>query len=363
MGGGASVIPRVQAFSRRLQVGVPSDLLALEANGGHGKVWHRTLRCLASSARVRPLEDGQRRLGRGPRPFDVVLANGHADLPCTKSPLVVQTHEAGWFSDALRQTLDPDFYAYIATRTEAAVRAAERIITPSVSAARDMAEAYGVEMRRFSPVAHGVDPCFRPDAPGGPRIVAEARGGEHAPYVLFAAALHPRKNLPVLRDAMASLIRGGAPHALVIAGGAATDRADSSQLERAARAELPGTTRRVVRVADPTDADMAALMAGADVFCLPSLYEGFGMTALEAMASGTPVIVSDRGALPEVVGDAGLIVSPDANSVERALCRVLSEAGLAADLRRKGLERARTHTWDRTAQGWLVALRQAANHE
>ena len=78
-----------------------------------------------------------------------------------------------------------------------------------------------------------------------------------------------------------------------------------------------------------TDAELAALMAGAAAFCLPSLYEGFGLTALEAMACGAPVVVSDRGALPEVVGDAGVIVAPSADGVRSALARILRDPELA----------------------------------
>ena len=315
-------------------------------------------------ASVRPLERRWEPLGRLlPRRFDVVLADGHDHLPSTQTPVVVQTHEAGWFTDELRNTLDPQFLDFIRKRTEAAVRTADRVITPSVSAARDMAEAYGLDPARFSPVPHGVDPWFRPAAEGGRALVARARAGRDAPYVLFAASLHPRKNLPVLREAMSRLVESGFPHVLVIAGGGATDRADSRALERAARADLRGITGRVVRMMDPTDSDLAALMAGADALCLPSLYEGFGLTALEAMASGTPVVVADRGALPEVVGDAGLVVPPEVESLEDALGRVLSEPELAARLRRKGLDRARGYTWERTAEGWLAALRLAASRE
>ena len=101
-------------------------------------------------------------------------------------------------------------------------------------------------------------------------------------------------------------------------------------------------------------------MAGADAFCLPSLYEGFGLTALEAMACGAPVIVSDRGALPEVVDGGGIVVEPSPEAIANALERVLSDDELASSLRRRAVERARTFTWARTASGWLAVLRAAA---
>jgi alpha-1,3-rhamnosyl/mannosyltransferase len=211
-----------------------------------------------------------------------------------------------------------------------------------------------VAPERVTAVAHGVDPRrFRPGLRGGARRVG-------APYVLFAAAVHPRKNLAALRDAMAGLARRGWPHVLVVAGGPAADRADSSDLEEAAGAELPGAPGRVRRVEALDTRELASLMAGAAAFCLPSHWEGFGLTALEAMACGTPVVVSDRGALPEVVGDAGLVVSPDAADVEEALDRVLGDAALAERLGRAGRARAEGFTWRRTAEGWTAVLRDMA---
>jgi glycosyltransferase involved in cell wall biosynthesis len=174
------------------------------------------------------------------------------------------------------------------------------------------------------------------------------------------SALHPRKNAGALREAMAGLVRRGLPHVLVLAGAPALDRADPGELEAAAAAELPGAPGRVVRIVKPADADVAALMAGASAFCLPSLGEGFGLTALEAMASGTPVVVSDRGALPEVVGAAGLCVAPEPAALEEALARVLTDPRLAARLTAAGRERAAGMTWSRTAEGWLASLEQAA---
>jgi glycosyltransferase involved in cell wall biosynthesis len=343
-------------------VAVPRELLAIPAVGGHGKVWRRVLDHLRSHVRLIPMDRATGRTRRSPlsRGFAVVLADGHVDLPPLDTPLVVQVHEAGWFAPHLRDTLDPEFYEYIATRTEAAVHAATRVITPSDAARRDICAAYGLDAERVHAVHHGVDSVFRPQATGGRELVASLNGGRDAPYVLFAAALHPRKNLSVLRDAMAALIAEGMPQVLVIAGGPATDRRDSSALERAAGAQLPGTGARVVRVPSPSDEQLAGLMSEADAFCLPSLYEGFGLTALEAMACGAPVVVSDRGALPEVVGEAGLVVSPTVEAVGGALRRLLVHRPTAEVLGRAAAERARAFTWERTAQGWLSVLRAAA---
>ncbi len=183
------------------------------------------------------------------------------------------------------------------------------------------------------------------------------------PYVLFVSQLHPRKNLAVLRAAMAELAADGLPHQLVIVGGAAQDRPDSTDLQREAAADLPGAPGRVVLLQDVPDEALADVMAGAAAFCLPSLMEGFGLTALEAMSCGVPVVVSDRGSLPEVVGDAGLVVAPTVDAVAGALAQVLVDPGRAAELGAAARARALTFTWARTAAGWLDALRAAAASE
>ncbi len=292
----------------------------------------------------------------------MVLANGHDDLPATDAPLVVQVHEAGWFDPELRARINPEFLAHIESRTGLAVGAAAAVITPSQAARQGLIAGYGVPADRVHAIHHGVDPCFNSEADGsrGRAAVARALGAREAPYVLYAATLHPRKNLDALRAAFARIAAAGFPHVLAIAGQPAPDRPDSSELERAAAAEIPGAPRRAVRLGAPPDAQLAALMAGADAFCLPSLYEGFGLTALEAMACGAPVIVSDRGALPEVVGDGGIVVEPSPEAIATALARVLSDDGLASTLRRRAVERAREFTWARTASGWLAVLRAAA---
>jgi glycosyltransferase involved in cell wall biosynthesis len=302
----------------RLRVGVPRELIEHDRGTGDERVWREVLARLGGLADVHPL-------------------------------------------GAQRRLLAPEFVAPMRARGEAAVRAACRVLTAARSARREIAAAYGLTEERIDVVPHGVDPeRFHPGIPGGRELVARARGGAPAPYVLFVSALHPRKNSGALREAMAGLARRGLPHVLVLAGASALDRADPGELEAAATAELPGAPGRVVRIVKPADADVAALMAGASAFCLPSLGEGFGLTALEAMASGTPVVVSDRGALPEVVGEAGLCVAPEPAALEEALARVLTDPALAARLTAAGRERAAGLTWTRTAEGWLASLERAA---
>jgi glycosyltransferase involved in cell wall biosynthesis len=323
----------------------------MEPVSGHGRVWQRTLTCLASRAELVALGGRRRALGR--RRPDVVLADGHGEIPAADVPVVAVIHEVGWHTPELRALLHPAFLAGIEERTARAARAAARIVTPSESSRRDVVALYGLGAARVHVVPYGVDPAFSADARHGVGAVNE-------PYVLFAAMLHPRKNLEVLRRAMALLAAEGFSHRLVVAGRTAVDGSDVEAIAGAAAAPLPDGAGRPCFVGEVLDADLAALMAGADAYCLPSLYEGFGLTALEAMACGTPVIVSDRGALPEVVGDAGLVVAPEADAVAGALRAVLSDPERARGLAAAGLERARGFTWERTARGWLEILRAAA---
>lgn len=352
---------RSRRSRERLRVGVPRALLKLPPEGGHGRVWHRVLAALSAQARIVPIDSaGRASVAAAFRSPQVVLASGHEDLPPVRVPLVVQIHEAGWFEPALREVLNAEFLEHISSRTESAVRAAAHVIVPSNVARRDVLAAYQLDPAGVHAVHHGVDRGFNPGASGGSALVARTLGRGEVPYVLHAAMLHPRKNLAVLRQAMEGLAAEGFPHALVIAGRPPGDRPNWVDLERAASAELRGAPGRVVHVGQPSDSDLAALMTGADAVCLPSLYEGFGLTALEAMACGTPVVVSNRGALPEVVGDAGVVVDPTAQAVQGALRRVLSDAALSERLRRDGVERARLFSWEQTAAGWLKVLRLAA---
>lgn len=336
----------------RLRVGVPPHLFELSTRTGHGKVWSRVLDRLGDHARVVALGTYGGRLRKlvGAK-LDVVLASGHDDLPRFDGvPLVVQVHEAAWFDERLRAFLHPDFVEIMAPRTELALRVAAHAITPSGAARRDLISNYGLAEDRVHAVPHGADPIFRPV--GRPSNARPPDAGD--PYVLFAAALHPRKNLRALAEAMGILATLGYPHRLLVAGGPPGDRPPDPGPELRTCAEL--ARGRMAWVGKPDDDSLAALMARAVVFSLPSFYEGFGLPVLEAMACGTPPVVSDRGALPEVVGNAGVVVSPTPEAVAHGLRTVLDEPELLGQRSFTAAERARDFTWDRTAAGWLRIL-------
>jgi glycosyltransferase involved in cell wall biosynthesis len=266
---------------------------------------------------------------------------------------VVQLHEVGWQNAALREFLTPAFAAHLEAHTSASLAAAARVITPSEVSRVQVLQAYGVPSDRVHAIHHGVDhDLFRPDVPGGRELVG-------APYVLFVGVLHPRKNLEAVRAAVPALARLGLPHVLAAVANPPADRAEADDPE--AQLQLPSLPGRIRLLRQLGDRDLVALMSGAAAFCLPSFFEGFGLPALEAMACGAPVIVSNRGALPEVVGDAALIVEPDPAEVAEALRRVLTDEPLARRLRSAGVQRAAAFDWRKTAEGWLEVLRMAAS--
>jgi glycosyltransferase involved in cell wall biosynthesis len=326
----------------RLRVGLAIATDALDESTGHGRVWSHVIDELRGGGEIRFV-------GRGRA--DVWLGDGHSEPPDGR-PLVVQVHEAGWVDPELRAFLDPGFATGIEATTRAALEVAARVITPSEAARRQVSASMGFPVERIDAVHHGVDHrLFKPGITGGRELVA-------APYVLFVSVLHPRKNLAAVRGAVGDLAASGLPHVLVVVGNPPADPG-ADRFDAEARAELDGHPDRVVNFRALPAPQLGALMAGAEVFCLPSYFEGFGLPVLESMACGAPVVVSDRGALPEVVGDAGLVVSPDADAVSAAVQRVVTDAELGASMRRASAARAAQFGWDRTAAGWLHALRRA----
>ncbi len=213
-------------------------------------------------------------------------------------------------------------------------RRALHVVTVSEFSRREIVTLLGVAPERVSVIPGGVDGRFSPGAdPGAAATVL----GLTRPYVLTVASATSRKNLAALGPAAARLAGEGIE--LVAAGG---ERPQFS--ERTGAAGL----RRLGHV---DDARLPGLYAGALAFVLPSLYEGFGLTCLEAMASGVPVVAADRGALPETCAGAALLVDPtDPSAIATALQRVVADADLADTLRGAGIARARELTWERSAQ-------------
>lgn len=254
---------------------------------------------------------------------------------------------------------DDRLRAYLEEVVPRSVRRADFVIADSVNTRNDVVVLLGVPQSRIDVVPGGVEPRFKPVAePGRLGRAREALGVGEAPFILAVGMLEPRKNLNVLMDAFAIARSRGAlaDHKLVLAGGKGwlVDRIMEHRAESPVRADilLPGFL---------ADDLLPAAYSAAAVFVFPSLYEGFGLPILEAMACGTPVVSSNTSCLPEVAEGAALMVDPsDAEGLSRAIELAASDADLRADLRKRGLERAASYTWDRAARKLLATYERVA---
>lgn len=337
---------------RKLRVGHPPVLRGYSSSAGGGRVWHQVLDGLAPLVDLRAMEPSSRRR-HAP---DVWLSDGHRGPLPAREPVVCELHEAAWHHSDTRASFDPAFIARHERLSAQAAAQAATIVTLSRSSQRQIIDCYGRAPDDVVVVPPGVDRrLFSPRAarPGAPLHPDD--GDPERPYVLFVSQLHRRKNLPALRDAFAGLLADGFVHRLVIVGAPPAVGVCGGQ-EQALTADIPGHPGSVVGLHDLSPTELARVVAGASVFCLPSLMEGFGLTVVEAMASGVPVVVSDRGALPDVVGDAGLVVPPDADHLREALRRLLTDEAEARDLGRRGLERSAAFDVSEVGAKWLEVL-------
>jgi glycosyltransferase involved in cell wall biosynthesis len=251
------------------------------------------------------------------------------------------------------ETVPRKYSLYMRLMTRLAVRSADRIIAVSRATQTDLEEILGVARDKIVVIHEAVGPEFaQPVAPEAVEAVVR-RYGLRPPYCLFVGNLEPRKNLPGLIQAFADVRRRLAPSAraqLVLAG---------------TRAWLHGGIFRAVEQHGLGDdvaftdyvpiADLPALYAGATCFVFPSLYEGFGLPVLEAMAAGAPVVAARAGSIPEVAGDAALLVDARApGELAAAIEAVLTDATLRERLAALGRARAAMFEWDTVARRTLA---------
>jgi glycosyltransferase involved in cell wall biosynthesis len=265
------------------------------------------------------------------------LAARRAELllsPANLAPLaghgnVVVIHDIAPFRE-------PDWYGRAYGAWHRAVvpriaRGARLVVVPSEYVRAELAELFGLPLERIRAVAPGVDASFREPAEPAPLL---RRLGLERPYVLAVATDSPRKNLALLDAVAPALEEAGLQ--VAVAGSSRPYMPGSA----------PASARRLGYVAE---ADLPALYAGAAAFAMPSLYEGFGLPCVEAMAAGTPVVAADRAALPEACGGAALLADPgDPDAFAAALLEAVGaerERLVAA-----GRERAGALSWERTAE-------------
>ena len=249
------------------------------------------------------------------------------------------------------QFLTTESRRYYNDQIERAVRVADHILADSHATRLDLIKLLDVPDEKITVV------WLAPQADVyrvlEPAEIAAARDRLKLPdrFILFAGTLEPRKNVAGLLRAYRLLLDRLAEFPDLILAGSRGWLFDET---RKLIAELR-LTDRVRWIDSPPDADLAALYNLASVFVLPSHYEGFGLTVLEAMACGAPVIISDRGSLPEIAGGAALDIDPD-DPVElaEAIERVLTDDALQRELRRKGLDRVKEFSWERCARETLA---------
>jgi len=284
--------------------------------------------------------------------LDLVHSTGPAIPPAGGAALVITVHDLAPIRFADRYPRR----ARALHKRGAHIAAAEaaRIICPSRSTALDVEEFYGVDRERIRVVPHGVDVA---DLGTAAHSVGDAgrrweRRGIADPYVLWVGTQEQRKNVVAVLDAFSHLAGRHPELSLVLHGpnGWLGDEVGEGLQHRG----LQGRT--IVSEGSLPRSELAALYARASVFVYPSLYEGFGMPVLEAMACGTPVVTSNISALPETAGDAALLVDPlDDAALAEAINRILEDPGLAEDLSNRGRKRARALTWGETARRtWAI---------
>ena len=284
---------------------------------------------------------------------DIVHAPAYTAPFWSPVPVVLTIHDVSY-------ERHPEWYPY---RRDWARRAfyrrsahvASEILTVSRFSAREIAAAYGIPLERVTVTPLGVDGAF---VATDPRRRAELPPGVVPPYLLHVGDLHERRNLTMLVGAVLSARRqskAAEALSLVLVG---TDLGVGEAVSAIARRE--GAADAVVRLGSVNERRLRALYQGSVALAYPSFYEGFGLPLVEAMACGTPVVASNAASMPEVLGDAGILLDPsDKDAWTQAIVGLLSGGDTLVRLREAGLRRAAEFTWERTARFTLAVYRRA----
>ena len=304
---------------------------------------------------------------RIPVTFPVELRRHRADLlhvqftapPFAPCPVVATIHDLSF--EHLPETFNRRSWMQLRLTVRRTARTAAHIIAPSEFSRRDLLETYGVAPERVSVTHAAAAPHFRPATPDAVTEV-KRRYGIEGDYVLAVGSIQPRKNLVRLVRAYSDLRRRRSHDklpGLVLVGKRAWLYGETLRA-----VERSGVASNVIFTGYVPERDLPALYTGALCFVYPSYFEGFGLPPLEAMQCGTAVVTGDRTSLPEVVGDAGLLVNPfDEDAIGAAVASLIDDRELRARLGRRGQERAALFNWTETARLTLQVYEQATKEK
>lgn len=276
-------------------------------------------------------------------------------LPHYDGPAVVTVHDLS--IDRFPETHQPAQRHYFDLAFARSLARAQRVITVSATVRDELIAAYGLAPEQVVAVLHGVDACFQPRPAAALQAVLARYQLQPGGYLLSVSTLEPRKRLEQLIAAHARLpaaVRTRWPLVLVGARGWLNQR-----LQKTIEAGEQGGWLRYLGYVDQTE--LPLLYAGARAFAMVSIYEGFGLPLLEAMASGVPVLTSNRSCMPEVSAGAALLVDPDdVDAIAGALGQLLDDQAWRAAAIERGLARAAELSWERCIDATVEVYRQAA---
>jgi glycosyltransferase involved in cell wall biosynthesis len=299
---------------------------------------------------------------RAPLPIEALA--GRADVlhapdfslpPTLGARTVVTIHDLAFMTHP--ECAVPSLRTYLHRVVPRAVKRADHIIAVSQRTADDLVELLGVAPKKLTVIHLGIDPSVRRVTDAAVLVDAQERYGLRLPFALAVGTIEPRKNFARLIEAFALARRqAGGPAQLVIAGRKGWLYDDV--FATVERLRLGDEVRFLDYV---PDADLATLYSQAAVVAMPSLYEGFGIPVVEAMACGVPVVASTGGSLPEIVGDAGLLAAPeDVPALAEALTRAVGDASLREQFITRGYARARAFNWDAAARQHVAVYHAVA---
>ena len=297
------------------------------------------------------------------RPPDLLFVPAHVVPVIHPRKCVVTVHDLGYLYYPEAHTRFQNAYLRWSTRYNA--RTAARVLADSQATRDDLIRHYRIPAGKIVVVYPGRDEGLAPVTDAAALAAVRARYGLSGSYFLHVGTLQPRKNLIRLVRAFASLLASGdgrptpLPERLQLVITGKKGWLYDELLEEVQKLGL-AAEGRVVLTGYAPDADLPALLSGAVAFVFPSLYEGFGFPVIEAMSCGTPVVCSNASSLPEVAGEAALLVDPvDVAALAAALGRVAADEGLRRELSERGLRQASRFSWRQSARQALEVMEEA----